>query len=96
MLNCEFGGHSPYKDYIGHIVDAVDDPITQGMGDYIVSDELCEPRPPLPPDARLTLRQAGRVDRWSCNCCQCTSLQLVCEVSSLPSIQSTMWPGESL
>ncbi len=51
LLNCEFGGHSPYKDYISHVVDPVSDPITAGLGSYIVSDELYFPK----------------VDRWSNN-----------------------------
>ena len=53
MINCEFGGHSPYKDYVGRIIDPVQDPITQGMADYIVSDELCEsPSSPSSPSCK--------------------------------------------
>ena len=43
MLNCAFGGHSPYKDYIAKITGAADDPITHGMADYVVTDELYHP-----------------------------------------------------
>ena len=42
LLNCEFGGHSPYKDYISHVVDPADE-ITAGLGDYVVTDELYHP-----------------------------------------------------
>lgn len=43
VLNCAFGGHSPYKDYIATIVDQNTDPITQGLRNYIVTDELYHP-----------------------------------------------------
>ena len=43
LLNCEFGGHSPYKDYISHVVDPAD-AITRGLGDYVVTDELYHPK----------------------------------------------------
>eukprot|EP00041_Stephanoeca_diplocostata_P021771 m.513737 g.513737 ORF g.513737 m.513737 type:complete len:753 (+) comp21907_c0_seq1:229-2487(+) len=43
VLNCAFGGHSPYKDYIAKIVDRETDPITRGLSDYIVTDELYHP-----------------------------------------------------
>ena len=36
-------GHSEYKDYISHVVDSVDDPITAGLTDYAVTDELYYP-----------------------------------------------------
>lgn len=42
LLNCEFGGHTPYKDYVSRVVSA-SDPITRGMGDYVVTDELYTP-----------------------------------------------------
>jgi type 1 glutamine amidotransferase len=44
MLNAEFGGHSPYKDYVSHVVSpGGTDPITGGLSDYVVSDELYHP-----------------------------------------------------
>jgi hypothetical protein len=38
VLNCEFAGHSAYKDYISHVVDP-NDVITAGRLDYVVTDE---------------------------------------------------------
>lgn len=31
------------KDYISHVVDDVNDPITEGLSDYVVTDELYYP-----------------------------------------------------
>ena len=35
--------HSAYKDYVSHVVDPRSDPITRGLGDYVVTDELYHP-----------------------------------------------------
>jgi len=53
MLNCEFGGHSPYKDYISTVIDPVNDPITAGLSSYAVTDELYFPKVPPPPPLSL-------------------------------------------
>lgn len=42
VLNAEFGGHSPYKDYISRPTDP-SDPIVKGMAPYVVTDELYHP-----------------------------------------------------
>ena len=42
-MNCEFAGHSAYKDYVSTVTDPVNDPITAGLSDYIVTDELYHP-----------------------------------------------------
>ena len=42
-MNCEFAGHSAYKDYISTVTDSVNDPITRGLSDYVVTDELYHP-----------------------------------------------------
>jgi len=39
MLNAFFDGHSKYMDFLVNIIDP-DDPITKGLGDFIVTDEL--------------------------------------------------------
>ncbi|MCH8294999.1 ThuA domain-containing protein [Candidatus Poribacteria bacterium] len=39
MLNAFFDGHSKYMDFVVNIIDP-DDPITKGLGDFIVTDEL--------------------------------------------------------
>lgn len=43
VMNCEFAGHSAYKDYISTVTDPVNDPITTGLSDYVVTDELYHP-----------------------------------------------------
>ena len=42
LLNAAFGGHSPYKDYISTVT-IPGDPITEGLSDYVVTDELYHP-----------------------------------------------------
>ena len=42
-MNCEFAGHSAHKDYVSTVTDPVNDPITAGLSDYIVTDELYHP-----------------------------------------------------
>jgi len=39
MLNGLFNGHSKYMDFTVSIIDS-DDPITQGLEDFVVTDEL--------------------------------------------------------
>jgi type 1 glutamine amidotransferase len=43
VMNCEFAGHSAYKDYVSTVTDPINDPITNGLSDYIVTDELYHP-----------------------------------------------------
>lgn len=43
LLNAAFGGHSPYKDYVAKVVDSTNDPITHGLSNYVVTDELYHP-----------------------------------------------------
>jgi len=43
VMNCEFAGHSAYKDYISTVTDPVNDPITKGLSSYVVTDELYHP-----------------------------------------------------
>ncbi len=39
MLNAFFDGHSKYMDFTVNIIDT-DDPITEGLSDFVVTDEL--------------------------------------------------------
>ena len=56
--------HSAYKDYVSHVVDPRSDPITRGLGDYVVTDELYHPHVFDP--ARITKRAAPSFCTTAC------------------------------
>ena len=77
-MNCEFAGHSAYKDYVSSVIDSINDPITNGLSDYIVTDELYHPHV-FDRDRSTIFLSAFDCEKWASTdppfqCCLCSLL----------------------